>query len=455
MAKARRLSHAGAPRVGGRSDPTMDRLVLALIVTMFLPQGVVVPVGNLDVTPFQMVAATLMCLIVMERRVRWTWVDLMVPAYLGVQITSWASSSGLTRAVEAGGRVFLDCAGPYLVGRYVASEDARFWQASRWLVTGLVLLVPLLVVEALFSVNVHNMIWGLLFDVASVHREERFGLRRAMGWAAHPIMLGLTYASMFPLVAFAALRGRRELGSGIGFKTAAIVLGVILSLSSGPWLTIAIMCGFLAIDMWSVVPSLKWKVVFIGAPLTWVILENLTGRPLLRILMMHLHISSPMGWYYRWKLYERVLGQMPGHWWLGYGMNLPAEFTGKINWSIDNQYLVVLLMTGLSGLVTWLGLMAWVSFDRYRAVWSGPSKGLASLTRSVRFTVLSIAAAQLTVALFSTANMMLFWVMGTAVTLGMRCSERSGRGSVTRVVTPGGRARRAPHRAGRVVPAGR
>jgi hypothetical protein len=368
--------------------------------------------------------------------IHWSWPDKVAVATLVAWFVSNALSADIFRALEASGRVFVDCFTPYLLGRFIALNRSRLRKALTFLAGLMTLGAVLVVIESFAEWNVHQVFWGNITPVGTVFDEKRLELTRAMGWTSHPIMLGLAYGTLLPVVMQDALHGTRWTGKFAWIKTAATLAALFLSLSSGAWILGALAMGLLIVDrMPALAARVKWSAVFVGAPLMYAALEGLANRPLLRILMMKLHLSSPMAWYYRWRLYERVYASMPGYWWLGHGLAIPEEFARTSGWSVDNQYLCLLLLHGYVGMIMWILAMAAVFFHNSKIVWMGPDTDLVRLTRAIRIAILASSLAQLSVALFSTANILLWLFMGLAVGLGQLCVlERDQPNAVRRLV---------------------
>lgn len=406
------------------AHPLLATLVTLYILALFVPQAVYVTFGPLQLTPTRLLALAMFPLLVSgSGKIRWAWPDLFVVAAFGAPFLSYVARGGIAAAVESGGRQFLDGSVAYMVGRAVASNGAWLIRTMRLLIGLLAVLAVFVVLEATAEINVHLTIWGALGNVGTVYDEQRLGFTRARGWTTHPIMLGLVYAMFLPFAIQAAVDRTGMAGRLAPLKAVALGAGAFFSMSSGGWIAALVVVALSAWDRFVRVPAaLRWGFFFVMTPLSYIVLEVIANRPLLRILMMRLHISSPDAWAYRWRLNQRVLEQMPGHWPLGWGLELPAAFSfGVSGWSIDNQYLMLLLMTGVIGLSTWIALMLAVLAHRAWQVWGAGDDARSNAARAARFAVLSMAAAQFSVAVFSTAAVVMWLVMGLAISMGQAC----------------------------------
>ena len=390
-------------------------LLLAFIVTLFVPKPVALPIGSINMTPSLAVSIVLFPALLIWGRIRWTWPDLLVAIFYVSKAFSLILTSPLAASIESFGRQLLIGLVPYLVGRYLGSRPAQLKPFLRVTLAAMAVFGIFALLESVFRFNLHSWLWRVPYQP---HHEQRFGLTRAHGWTNHAIMLGLSYAVFVPVIAVIAIEKLRGIGQYRFLKLGLMLIGVFCSLSTGAWLPAAVAVGLVCWDYWSFLkPGVRWLLISFGSVSLYFILEVLSGRPLLRILMMELHLSSPQAWYYRWRLYERVYGVMPDHWWFGYGIVTPRAFTNTVQWSIDNNYLVVLMNYGRVGLALWISISVAVVAYGWKSVWRAPDSSYVRLARAVMFGIVTMGLTQLSVALFSTASMLYWLFLGLA--LGM------------------------------------
>jgi len=400
----------------------MDAMIIVFIVTLFVPEAIALHIGSVKLTPMFVISILLFPMLFVWGRIRWAWPELVILALFCSFFVSISLSSPLTRAIEAIGRMFLIGAVPYLVGRYVIQDPRRLTRFLS-LVIGLTAAFGVLaLLESLNRTNIHSILWGIPY---APHPEDRLGMTRAYGWTTHSIMYGLVNAIFLPIVLVAVIEKMRVVGKWTVLKALGLGLGCFLSLSTGAWGPAVLSLLFVAWDyLCKVKPLIRWPVTFslmIGGYYT---LEVLANRPLLRILMMDLHLSSPEAWYYRWTLYRRVYDVMPGHWWLGHGLFVPPGFRGW-GWSIDNNFLVILMQYGRIGLALWIGLFAAVFLYGGKAVWAGLDTPYVRFTRAIMFGVIGITLTQLSVALFSTPHVLYWLMLGLAVGASQNCAREA------------------------------
>lgn len=405
-------------------------LIALFIATIFIPRGVDLRIGTAEVSPQRLVSMVLLPWMLIATRAKLTWIDLLVPAGLTSSIISMQQSGTPTvQLIETTGRSILDAWTLYVLGRTLPMFPETLRKAMTWLVWVMVALLPTVILEGLTGLNPHVLFWKSFFPSVShpVKTEVRYGVIRAFAWSGHPIMVGFTYLAVLSVALHAAFERNRLVGAFPWVKAALLLVGSVFSMSSGAIVTVALLLALYAYDyglMMLRVPAMtRWLAVWIGGPTLWIVLDMASGRPLLRILMMNLHLSSSLAWHYRWKLLERVWDSMPGYWWFGHGTAPPPSFSGYAR-SIDNQYMAILLTGGMVAMVIFIARVVLPLFFGGRAVWLGKDTDEAKLGRAFGLVVLAYALGAISVAVFSTAGSMLTLFVG--LTIGQAQAIRLG-----------------------------
>lgn len=397
----------------------MRYLLMVFLITLFIPRTVGVAVGPLMITPTLLSAIVLFPILITGGRIKFAWPDAVVVLFFIATLYSTLLSVPMAEGIESFGRRVLIGGVPFMVGRYLGSRPELLNTFLRRMMTILSILAIFLLIESFFRFNIHNAFWG---DPYAPHKDMRLGLTRAHGWTTHAIMLGVSYAVFVPVMLVAALERLPQLGKLRWLKLGMLLVGVFTSLSTGAW-----MPAFLAICLviWDYLkffrPGPRWALMFFGSFTTYYVLEILSGRPLLRILMMELHLSDPMAWYYRWQLYERIFAVMPGYEWFGHGLKQPENMVNAWQWSIDNNYLVMLMQYGRVGLTLWIAIAISVLIYGWKSVWNASDTPHRRVARAIMFGVVTVGLTQISVALFSTAEMLnwLFLGLGIGIAQGI------------------------------------
>lgn len=414
----------------------MRGLLMAFLVTLFIPRAIALDIGSLSLTPALVVSIFLFPTLIFTGKMKWAFPDTVLVMFFTAAFYSTLRSVEASRAIESFGRGLLLSVVPYLMGRYLGVRPKLFNLFMRRTMTVMAVLGVLTLLESFFRFNIHAVLWNQPYDP---HHQQRLGLTRAYGWTSHSIMLGISFAVFVPVMAIAARERIKHLGNYCWLKVGLLLVGVFCSLSTGAWGPAVVALCLVCWDYFAPFkPGTRWLIVFVGGSATWFILEVLSGRPLLRILMMELHLSSPMAWHYRWELYRRIYAVMPGFEWFGHGINTPAAIANSFQWSIDNHYLVVLMQYGRVGLTLWLGLLAAVLIYGWKSVWNGSDTSYRRIARALLIALVAVALTQLSVALFSTAAMLNWLFLGLGVGMAQSLRADEDRAKKARP-SPGGR----------------
>jgi len=397
----------------------LRNLVAIYAITWFIPYHVNFFVGSLTITPQKVVGIILFFYLVGGNRIRWCWIDLVALGPFVTNFVCTSLSSGTGRAVESTGRMMLDLWISFLIGRYIAQNPSIMIWFVRFVIRCLAVLSPFLAIESIFRFNIHCAVWNVPYAPMT---EMRFGLTRAYGWTLHPIMLGISYGAFAaPALALAIERGKEAFRRRLYFFL--ILVGVLFSLSTGGWCVAFIAIMFLLWDRLG--PGRRkqrWltaAVCVIGFYLAVVLFAD---NPPMMVALYHINFLSS-GWLYRWQLWDRVYAVMPGHWMLGYGEAIPAEFRGPVGWSVDNHYLLLLLTQGWFGLATWLAYASAALWRSIRTYWLRGKGVYFDTQRGLGFTIVGFLAAGLTVGIMDTAAVMFYFIAGAASTNLSRSSQ--------------------------------
>ena len=421
--QSRRLLVGDRPHNDGVTSMT-EGLLYLLLLCLFIPETIALNIGSIKLTP-ELAFSILACpLLVFGCRLKWVWPDLLVIALFTSIFISTILSVTFERTMESVGRLVLVSVVPYLAGRFIATDFARMKRFLGFFVTVLAIAAVFSVLESFMRVNVHSVFWGLRYDP---HHEKRLGLTRAYGWTSHAIMYGLVNAVFLSVIFVSAKEKLGMFGRYEWLKFFAVSTGCFLSLSTGAWGPAALSIAFVVWDYYAPFKKHKlWPITFAVLIVGYFLLEYASGRPLLRLLMMKMHLTSPDAWYYRWRLYERVYQVMPGHWWLGYGKKTPEAFQG-FQGSIDNNFLVVLMRYGRIGLILWCAVPIAIIVFAGKAVWASRPTWLVRLGRAMCFSLIGILLTQFSVAVFSSTNNLYWMMMGLIVGVTLMCRAEMAR----------------------------
>jgi hypothetical protein len=323
----------------------------------------------------------------------------------------------------------LDAAGMYLMLRIVI----RDWDDVRSIARGFArVAVPVAVLFLIEFATARNVFaaFGGVTETTIV----RDGRLRCQGAFAHPILAGLYWASVLPLMValFADRRvARLVAGTGVGCALAII----IACASASPITAVGFAClGGLTFFCRYRLRWIRW-----GVLLTLVTLHLVMKAPVWHLISRFDIVGGSSG-YHRFQLIDGAVRHVD-EWWL-IGSSKGTAHWGHFTFDVTNYYLVQGLHGGLLLLVLFIALIvvafsevgslwrAW-SDDRSMLLWSW-SLGVALFVHTTSFLVISYFG-----------QMDFLWYLLLAIIGSMREGAR-----------PPGR-RRAPGRARAETPAGR
>lgn len=389
----------------------------ALTIAWFIPSEVYLLLGTIELPPRRVVGIFAFVVFLARRRYRFTQLDLLAASTFAAYIFSTAINAGIMTGLEAGGRYSIDYGSVYLAGRCIGAAGPQSVNKflSR-LAVSMAFFALALPIESWTRTNFFHMIWQVEYNPFP---EFRWGLQRAHGWAQHPIMLGLSYACIFPWVLNRFLDQPKSPHNALVLL--AVTVGVFCSLSAGAYGMVAVTLLLMAWDRVApLAPKIRWVGFWsmLGAMLA--VAKLVTDTPLLMIIMYRARFLSN-GYAYRFQLYERIYAVMPGHWLFGYGPNFPPAFSGPYASSIDNHYLVLMLYSGYLGHTLWL-LFNWAMVWKFtQTVFFQPDSPITREYRVFGITLLGIMFAAVSVFLFSFGAFMVWLFIGLTVGICQFC----------------------------------
>lgn len=191
--------------------------------------------------------------------------------------------------IESGGIMFIETFGAYLVARMSIRSAAQWRQAVIVFGLAIAAVAPLAMIECVTGKHlVHDLACSFFGRKFTGEISDRFGLTRAYGVFDHPILQGVVSATV-TIAGWHAWKGM------ITLRTVVWPLclgGAMASISSGAVATLGV--GTI-MSAWSIVASSlrkKWK-VFIGlVVLMYIMLDLLSNRSGMAVLLSYFTFSS-------------------------------------------------------------------------------------------------------------------------------------------------------------------
>ncbi len=308
-------------------------------------------------------------------RWRWSWMDLWVVLFA----LSAALSEGLNTVVANGGlQLFAEITTiilPYMAGKLLIERQRIGHQPVRkLLVERMVILLAIVAGISVFDFVTKLSSWQILFrpffpadQLAEVAAhwpmQVRWGFGRIAGPFAHAILAGMIFLMgliyCMWLRRFAAGWGSRRLVDGLpvtgrGLALTAMVAGLLMTQSRGPWVGVGLALLFALL-----VRVLSWgKAAMVFAVLVAVlaVVAYHYGSKYTEKEISQASDEEQRDAIYRRDLLKNYLPLVMEHKAFGWGIsNYPAVNGQK---SLDNEFLMLAVTQGLTGLGVFLAVVA-------------------------------------------------------------------------------------------------
>lgn len=350
----RQATHAPLePDSSGLTAPLPVKTVTgnAWIVTLFLiavTLPIIIEVGTLRLSPYRlMLLVTFVpCMILWlsgrAGRMRGPDVGLLVMCLWC--IVSFVMIHGAARTVEAGGILFAETMGAYLLARIMIRSAEDFYNLVRSLFWIVLALLPLAALEAFRGQAIILETMEKFFRSYTIlHQEARWGLRRVQGPFEHPILFGVFCGSIVGLVYYVLGYGQRFYRR---FLKLALVTGTaFLSLSSGPLTAVGAQLGLISWDLVLSRLTWRWKLLagmFLSAV---IVIEIVASRSAAQILISFVAFNTSTG-FNRLRIWQYGSASVMNHPLIGTGFN-EWERPSWMLASIDMFWLVPAVRNGL------------------------------------------------------------------------------------------------------------
>jgi len=340
-------------------------LIVYLGVVAWYPSYLAWSVGTIDfrVGRIAILAIFLKVLLGPWRRYRfqWHWLDWAVVSIVACELAAGATTTPLRQLLENRIGMAFDTALPYFAVRLFVKRREHYLQLLR----GVMLIALPLAVFGMFQCVTGQNPLGFLRQYDFVGRglagkgiRARYGLYRGEATFPHAIMFGLYMALAGALCTglWYFVRTRWLLLMGLGL----LGLGMMASMSSGPWLAAVGAGGFMLFYSW----RRHWPALVLLLVLCAIGVEAASDRHFYEVPGRF--TLNPQTAWYRTRLMEVALGEgMDGHWLTGYGLDTDPgwgqQIGGQRKTDIVNHFLRVLARFGLVGLVPLLVVLglAW------------------------------------------------------------------------------------------------
>lgn len=392
-------------------------LVAFTMVLIWYPLKVTLKLGTIDFSASRIVILVLiMNLFLLNnrplKRFRFVTLDIWVICLFSAQILSGAMTTPdlMDLLVNRSGAIF-DLALPYFAVRLCIQNREDYTRYMKAIFAASVPYALIGLFQFFTGQNPYTPIlryaaWGGRGDEVN----QRFGFYRAYACMPIHILYGVFFVQIIAFVTSIYHDFIKKLPVfwiGICF----LIIGLITSLSSGPYLAFIFFGGFLIIFKY----RRYWRVITITAVMMCIFIEVTSNRHFYDVID-RFAINSRTAWY-RSRLMEVAIleGGMTDHWAFGHGYNVDPRWCdvidGRDHTDICNHYLLILSRFGLLALVPFFGMVIQAFRSLHRAFKQAVYKKDKWLIWSLFASLSSLAILFFTVSLFGQPQTLFYMLL--------------------------------------------
>lgn len=347
-AKSSRPAKAGRDHTRAKTATTTTWPITLLLISFLVPW--LLDLGPITLPMYRIVllALTVPCALLwvsgQAGRIRVADIALLLFC-LWAAVCLWVANPGST--LEAGGSLFIETFGAYLIARCYIRTAEQFLHMIRLMFILVACLLPFAAFEAITGNNIARSLFTLILPTYQPPNppEIRAGLARAMVVMDHPILFGLFTGCTLALVHLALGRGKsltvRWLRSGI------MVMATFFSLSSAP-----IGAAFMQIMLigwnwtWRSF-AMRWKLLWALIALSYVLIDLLSSQNPIQFYVSRFTFDPQTAWF-RFMIWDYGTASIAANPIFGVGLGEWARpaFMGP---SVDNFWLIIPMRYGLPG----------------------------------------------------------------------------------------------------------
>ena len=390
-------------------------LAAYIAALLWYPEYLRISIGTIDISAGRIVVTVLLLRCLFDNKLRrmfvWSRLDTLVTLSMVVYVGVYCITQSSELAIENRGGFLMDTWLVYITVRFVVTDKATlisFIKATSvpWAALAILGIVESVTHWQLFLPLTRFCPWQIPVDEIIV--EGRWGLTRAMGPFSHSIMFGSCLVMFLPLIW--SLRHQRGYWGKLAYPlSAAVIIGALSSMSSGPWVMLIAMIFCLAMER-----QKRWvKPLLILLLLSCIGIAIISNRPFYRVI---LNYANPIGgdWWNRAMLIDSAIADF-GKWcWLGYGGQDPGwgAQVGDVSTDITNEFILMGVEYGMLGIIALCTVLATAFRGLVRAFKETTDKELQSVYWSLGSSLVSVIAVWQGVSFFGQMTALFYSILG-------------------------------------------
>lgn len=409
--------------------------LLALIYSvLLLPPEIQVSLAGLKITGYRVVILCFVLFSVIrlfQRSIRLSLADIAVTLSCAWVLLSFQYIYGPFEGLVRGGAVVLDAMGAYLIARTAIASHNDLRRVLILVAPVLAISGLILMIESIFSTLLFRPSLARIFGSVSAYSggeasgaltymtNTRFGLMRGYAGFSHPILAGVTLASVLPLYFLSGLRSwPKYLGIGAAFMC-------IFSMSSIAFLALMICVAFLLTD-WvkDYFRLITWPLITAGMVVILTVAHLVADNGIFRFIIRY--TFSPHNGRVRLIQWEAGANSMAANPWFGVGYE-PIFIATWLPSSLDAHFLMVGVRSGWFATIMLLAACILVMIALGSSIArSKPSE--RNLIVGLNMTIGLLIVASMTVAYYAETNIFFMAVLGIGSAVAGLQNARLGQG---------------------------
>lgn len=330
--------------------------VIALAIGLLLPSTASFYVGNLRIDGTRLVLFAILPALLMRAmsgRFRWQYFDYAILGHAIYMVLAMMVNHGLALGLKSGGIVAFEAMGGYFCARLCFTNIGAIQKFLKLMASLYVVVVTFLVVEIVTQKNVIRDAFSVVADADfTLNSKSRFGLLRPVGPFPHSIHAGVFCGAFFAMFWMGLKGGGRLVGS------LASIVGVGVSLSSGPLLALVMQIGLIVYR--AIMKTFKgvryWRILVIALVIAGTFIQIGSNRGVVLFVIQNITFD---GWtaFYRTLIWDFGMLSIKVHPLFGIGFSDWAR-PGWMHGSVDAFWLLTAMRYGLPCLILMVAAIA-------------------------------------------------------------------------------------------------
>ncbi len=396
------------------ASSAVSGLIAFLAVLLLYPDYLRVSLGSVDISACRIIITILLLRCVADpaimSRFRWKPLDSLVLASMVVFSLTLMFTTDVLEVLENRAGFVMDTVFVYLAVRLIVVDRPSFVTIAKAVSIITVFLAVHAVVETFTGKSLYAGLgqycpWA---HTKGMEYQTRYGLNRAMGPPGETILFGLSFASLVPMI---WMLRHESLSWGRWAYTLSFIAicGVAATVSSGPYLALIVVLGCLSLEYAKSLVKPLIVLFIIGCAA----IEVISNRHFYHVLADF--TMDPVSGWYRARLIDVAIMQLPNYWLTGYGFVDPGWgplINALPRTDAVNDYVVHAMTYGLFGLIAYVAVLSRSIYDVARCYSATHSPWMKSCCWALASSLLGLLFAIWSVSMFGQMTSQLYFIIG-------------------------------------------